>query len=88
MAKTNLATCNEVLLQSATFGVKMVSVVAGSDARRLFSTGFTSPTMLLKYFLFLKKSVPEDQIFTKIRVALLMVSRDRQAAPTLNHTLM
>lgn len=33
-----------------------------------------------------KKSVPEDQIFTKIRVALLMVSWDRQPAPTLNHT--
>lgn len=34
-----------------------------------------------------KKSVPEDQIFTNIRVVLLMGSRDRQAAPILNHML-
>lgn len=50
MAKTNPATYNEVLLQSAMFEVKTVGVVAGSDARRLFSTGFTSPAMLLKCF--------------------------------------
>lgn len=88
MAKTNPATCKEVLLQSATFGVKTACVVSSSDARRLFSIGFTRPAMWLKCFPFLKKkSVPEDQIFTKIKVALLMVSWDRQAAPTLNHML-
>lgn len=54
MAKTNSVTCNEVLLQSATFRVKTDSVVAGSDARKLFSMGFTSSAMWLKCFLFLK----------------------------------
>lgn len=49
------------------------------------STGFTSSVMLLRRFLFLTKPVPEPQIFTKLRVALLMVNGERQAAPALNH---
>lgn len=53
-----------------------------------FSTGFTSSVMLLRHFLFLTKSLPEHRIFTKIRVALLMVNGERHAAPALNHTLM
>lgn len=36
-----------------------------------FSTGFTSSAMLLRHFLFLMKSVPEHQLFTKTGVALL-----------------
>lgn len=74
---------NEVLLQSATFGAKTMWWLAMVPEG--LSTGFTSSVMLLRRFLFLTKSVPEPQIFTKIRVALLMVNGERQVAPAPSH---
>lgn len=41
-----------------------------------FSTGFASSVVLLRHVCLLKRAVPQHQVFTKIRVALPVVTKE------------